>query len=304
MWELPAIRHCRQLINRSSVFLWGTLAFCFALSCRPPQDDKQETENRGKVIARVFEYKLYEADLREVIPAGLSAEDSTRRAENFINAWVKEKILVHKAELNLGPDQKNIDKQLQDYKNSLIIYAYEKELVRQQLDTVVGDEEIQAYYDNHPNDFELKDNIIKVIYVKVDRKAPNIPKLKNLILSDKPQDRKDLDNYCRQFASNFYLDDNSWLLFDDLLKEVPIETYNKELFLKNNRFVEVEDSSSLYFVNIKGFMTRNSHSPLAFEKDNIRNIIINKRKRELIDKMQGDLYKQAMENKEVEIYHR
>jgi hypothetical protein len=290
----------KQLLSLAGVFFWGTLACFLTVSCDQPVSTEQV--NKGKIIASVFEYKLYASDLKEVIPAGLAPDDSARRAENFINSWVKEKLLVHKAEANLGKEQKNVEKQLQDYRNSLIIYAYEKELVRQRLDTVVSDAEIQKYYDEHPGDFELKDNILKVIYVKVDKKAPNIAKLRTLTQSEKPQDRKDLESYCKQFAKNYFLDDNVWLLFDDLLKEVPIETYNKELFLQNNRFVELADSTSLFFVSIKGFMTRNSHSPLAFEKENIRNIILNQRKLDLIERMHNDLYKEAMENKDIQIY--
>ncbi len=292
----------RQRLSLAGVFLWGTLVCFFAVGCDRTGSDEQV--NKGKIIASVFEYKLYAADVHDVIPPGLSSDDSARRAENFINSWVKEKLLVHKAEANLGKDQKNVEKQLQDYRNSLIIYAYEKELVRQRLDTVVSDDEIQKYYDAHPGDFELKDNILKVIYVKVDKKAPNIAKLRTLTQSDKPQDRKDLESYCKQFGQNYFLDDNVWLLFDDLLKEIPIETYNKELFLQNNRFVELADSSSLYFVSIKGFMTRDSHSPLAFEKENIRNIILNQRKLDLIENMHNDLYKEAMENKDIQIYRK
>ncbi len=292
----------RQRFGFVSVFHWGTLALFLAASCNSAETKNQP--EKGKLVARVFDYQLFTSDLREVIPAGIASDDSARRAENFINAWVKEKLLVHKAEINLGNEQKNVDKQLTDYRNSLIIYAYEKELVRQKLDTVVADDLIQKYYDEHPNDFELKDNILKVIYVKVDKKAPNIAKLRTLIQSEKPQDKKSLESYCKQFGQNYFLDDEVWLLFDDLLKEVPIETYNKELFLQNNRFVELADSASLYFINIKGFMTRNSHSPLAFEKENIRNIIINQRKRDMIERMHTDLYKEAMENKDIEIYRK
>jgi hypothetical protein len=116
------------------------------------------------------------------------------------------------------------------------------------------------------------------------------------------KDREQLAGYCHQFAENFYLDDNSWLLFDDLLKEIPIQTYNKELFLQNNRFVEVVDSLHNYFLNIKGFKIRNSLSPLSFEKENIKNIILNKRKLELIMKMKQDVYNDALNNKKIEIY--
>ncbi len=293
----------RQRFKIASVFLWGTLVLFLAGSCTP-RAEEEKVIDKGKIVARVFEYKLYSSDLREVIPVGIAADDSARRADNFINSWVKERLLVHKAETNLGKAQKDVEKQLQDYRNSLIIYAYEKELVRQKLDTVVTDEIIQTYYDAHPNDFELKDNILKVIYVKVDKKAPNITKLRTLIQSPKPQDRVDLESYCKQFGQNYFLDDNVWLLFDDLLKEIPIETYNKELFLQNNKFLELADSSSFYFVSIKGVMTRNSHSPLAFEKENIRNVILNQRKLEMIEQMHTALYKEAMENKDIEIYRK
>jgi hypothetical protein len=290
----------RQLYHKTSVFFTGTLALFMAMSCA---DQKTESlpQEKGRIVARVYTYNLYESDLREIIPAGTSADDSARRAQNYINAWVKEKLIVHKAETNLGKEALDVEKQIEAYRNSLIIYAYEKELVRQKLDTIVTDEEITAYYDAHPADFELKDNIVKVLYVKLDKKSPNQNKVPNWLKSDKPEDRDDLESYCRQFAVNYYLDDQSWLLFDDLLKEVPIETYNKELFLQNNRFLTVSDSVHTYFINIKGFMIRDSHSPLAFEKENIRNIILNQRKKELIEQLHSDLYKEAMEKKDIEI---
>lgn len=292
----------RQLYKRTGVILMMALVCFFMASCTEQKTDSQP--DKGKIIATVYKYNLYEIDLAGAVPSGLSPEDSTRRAENFINSWVREMLLLSKAESNLPESDPEMEKKLTDYKNSLIIYEYETELVRQKLDTIVSDAEIETYYNEHTNDFQLRDNIVKVIYVKVDNKAPNLPKLKTWIQSDKPQDREELNKYCLQFASNYFLDDNSWLFFDDLLKEVPIQTYNRELFLQNNRFVEVSDSSSIYFLNIKGFMTRNSQSPLSFEKENIRNIIINKRKLELIDKMHDDLYNEAVENNSIKIYPR
>lgn len=292
----------RQPYKKTGVILMMTLVVFFMASCK--EETGTGEKDKGKIIATVYNYNLYESDLAGVVPFGLTPEDSTRRAENFINSWVREMLLLSKAESNLPANDLEMEKKLRDYKNSLIIYAYETELVHQKLDTIVSDDEIELYYNEHPNDFQLRDNIVKVIYVKVDKQAPDIPKLKTWVQSEKPADREELDKYCRQYATNYYLDDNSWLLFDDLLKEVPIETYNRELFLRNNRFVEVSDSTHIYFLNIKGFMTRNSQSPLSFERENIRNIIINKRKLELIDKMHDDLYNEAVENNSIKIYPR
>ncbi|MCW3102553.1 MAG: hypothetical protein JWO09_993 [Bacteroidetes bacterium] len=260
-------------------------------------------EEEGRVpVAKANNEYLYADELTNLVPNGTPAKDSLEQLKKYIDNWVRESLVIQKAESNLSDEQKNVEKQLQDYRRSLITYSYEKELVRQKLDTVISPSEIEEYYNNNQSDFELKDNIIKVIYVKVDKKAPGIDKLRKWYKSDNMKDREQLAGYCHQFAANFYLDDNSWLLFDDLLKEIPIQTYNKELFLQNNRFVEVADSTNNYFLNIKGFKIKNSISPLSFEKENIKNIILNKRKLELITKMKQDVYNDAANNKKIEIY--
>jgi hypothetical protein len=281
------------------LFLFVSVLVVVCYSCDRTESKQKETG--GKILAEVYNYKLYESDLKSAMTEDMSKDDSTRFAQTYINSWVREMLLVHQAEQNLGSDEKNVEEQLRKYRNSLIIYNYEQKLVQQQLDTIVSEAEIEKYYNEHPDDFTLKNSIIKVVYVKVDKKAPNVAKLKNWIRSTKLQDKKELEGYCLQFAVNYYLDDQSWLLFDDLLKEVPIPTYNKELFLQNNRYVEVSDTTHLYFVDIRGFMIRDSKSPIGFEKENIRSIIINQRKRDLIDRMRNDIYNDAINKKEIKI---
>ena len=263
---------------------------------------KLNKDQNRVAIARANNAYLYEDDIKDIVPIGTSSKDSIDLLKKYIDNWVRESLVIQKAENNLTDEQKNVEKQLQDYRNSLITYVYEKELVKQKLDTLITNEEIEKYYNENQGDFELKDNIIKVIYVKVSKKAPGIDKLIKWYKSDNMKDREQLASYCHQFAQNFYLNDNSWLLFNDLLKEIPIQTYNKELFLQNNRYIEVSDSLNKYFVNIKGFKIRNSLSPLAFEKENIKNIILNKRKLQLVTKMKVDVYNDAANNKKIEIY--
>lgn len=264
-------------------------------------ESNSASPDRGAVVARADQAVLYLDDLKDIVPLGTNSKDSAEMIRNFVDNWVRESLVIQKAENNLTEEQKNVEKQLQDYRNSLITYIYEKELVNQKLDTVVSPEEVEAYYTKNQNDFQLRDNIVKVVYVKVSKKAPGIDKLRKWYQSDNMKDREQLASYCHQFASNFYLDDNSWLFFDDLLKEIPIQTYNKELFLQNNKAVEVSDSLYNYFLAIKGFKVRNSISPLSFETENIRNIILNKRKLELISKMKEDVYNDAANNKKIEI---
>ncbi len=275
------------------------LFLLFFVSCK---NKSAEKSGNRIAIARANEDYLYLDDIRDIVPVGTSAKDSIDLVNKHIDNWLHETLVIQKAEDNLTDEQKNVETQLQDYRNSLITYTYEKELVKQKLDTLVSPEEIEKYYDSNQGNFELKDNIIKVIYVKVNKKAPGINDLKKWYKSDVIKDRERLADYCHQFAENFYLNDDSWLLFDDLLKEIPIQAYNKELFLQNNRFVEVADSANNYFLNIKGFKIRNSRSPLSFEAENIKNIILNQRKLQLITKMKEDIYNDAANTNKIEIY--
>ncbi len=286
----------------TSLKSFAALFFLFIVTSIVSCSSKDNEDENRKALARVNDAYLYQDDIQNIVPKGTSAKDSIELVKKFIDNWVRETLVIQKAEDNLDEAQKNVEKQLAAYRNSLITYTYEKELVKQKLDTTVTNEEIEQYYNNNKSNFELKDNIIKVIYVKVNKKAPGINKLEKWYKSDNAKDKQQLTDYCHQFAENFYLDENSWLLFDDLLKEIPIQTYNKELFLQNNRLVEVNDSLYNYYLNIKGFKIRNSISPLSFEKDNIKNIILNKRKLQLVTKMKEDIYNDALNSKDIEIY--
>jgi hypothetical protein len=210
--------------------------------------------------------------------------------------------VLRKAEDNLEDDQKDVSRQLEEYRNSLLTYAYEAELVRQRLDTSVTDAEVSAYYEQNKKNFELKDNIIRVVYLRLSRNSPKLEKVRTWYRSDAERDRRLLEEYCRQYALNYYLDDDSWLLFDDLLKEIPIRTYDKEQFLQNNRIIEFEVDSSIYLVNIKGFRIRNSLSPLSFEQNNIRTLIVNQRKLKLIEEMERQAYEDARKKGDAEVF--
>ncbi|MCO6500910.1 MAG: hypothetical protein J5I47_11140 [Vicingus serpentipes] len=267
------------------------------LSCSLLENNEEE-----RVIARVEKTYLYHSDIEGVVPKGVSKEDSVMIINNYIQNWIKENLILQKAELNLKDNQKDFQKQLEDYRKTLIIYSYEKELIRQKLDTNVTKEEIISFYDNNKQNFELRDDILKVRYLKVVKNAPQLKKIRKVYKSTKPEDIEKLKEYAHQFSEKFFLNENQWILFDDLLQEVPLSVNNREGFLKNIKNVELEDSLSYYFVFIKDYRLKSDVAPLNFEKLNIKNIIINKRKLNLMNKIKNELYQEALLKKDIEIY--
>ncbi len=279
----------------SGLVFFFTLSSCGYLK-------KRDSDKPDAAVARAYDKYLYSEDISRMITPGTSNEDSIMMANSFIQSWIKQQVVLHKAETNLEDEKKDVEKKLEEYRNTLITYIYETELVRQRLDTIVSDQEIEKYYQDNQRNFELKDNIIKVLYLKVKKDAPKVKKVKEWYRSENNKDRLKLEEYCYQFASDFHLDDETWLLFDELLKKVPIKTYDKETFLRNNRFIEMEDSTDLYLVNIRDMKIKESLSPLSFVKDDIRVLIINKRKLSLIKEMEKASYDEALQKNEFEIY--
>lgn len=255
----------------------------------------------GDVLARVGENYLYTADLEEVIPLGTDSLDSISLAQQHINKWVENQLLLQKAELNLKEDQTEFEKKIEDYRSSLIIYAYEQELVRQKLDTNVSDQEIKAYYEDNPDNFQLKRYVVKAKLIKVDKQAPKLKKVRKWLVDEQPEDHAQLEEYCLQFSSLCLLDDQ-WMFFDELIRMAPIETIDVETYLRNNKFVEIESEQFFYFLLFIDYRLKNDLSPLELESDRIRKVIINKRKLSLLEKMRKDLHEEAMNSNQVEYF--
>lgn len=253
-------------------------------------------------VARVNGDYLYASDLAGLVVPGSSATDSLNLTRSYIESWIRRKILIHQAALNLPEDQLDFSAQLEDYRNSLIIYAYENSLVAQRLDTIVTDAEIGEYYEQNQENFQLKHNIVKLSYVKIPQGSTQVRHIRRLFFSDNPADREKLADLCDKYSSQYFLDDETWMVFDDVLKEIPVQTYNQEEFLRYRRSFEMEDSLYFYFARFVDFKIKESNSPLQFERERIRSIILNKRKLTLINEMHQDIYDQALRNDKIEIY--
>lgn len=279
-------------------FVTGILAVLFYLTaCNTAPDP-----GKGAVLAKAYGNYLYEADLIGVVPAGTSVNDSIMLVNNFIDNWLRKRILVRQAERNLTPGQTDFSKKLEDYRNSLIVYTYETELIRQKLDTTVTDREIERYYEDNKANFELKYNIVKVVYAVLPSDSRELGRFRKLLNNRRTLNLDSLNNLAQRHAIAYYLDEDSWIKFDDLLLQIPLVAYNQEVFLNNNRFVEFVDEPFTYLVLFRDFMIRESLSPLEFEYDNIRNIILNRRKMELLKEMHQEVYEKALRNNEIEIF--
>ncbi len=261
----------------------------------------KKDRNKEEAIARVYEKYLYPEDLSNVIPSGTSKNDSIEMTTAYINNWVRQELLLRQAEDNLDEAKRDFSTQIEQYRNSLIIYAYESELIRQKLDTVVSMTEIENYYKENQNNFHLRENIVLANYAILSKNSPVATKVKALLISNREADKEKLHILCQENGVDYLINDGTWMSFGDLTRKIPLAVDDQQEFLSRNKYYEVKDSTTLYFVAITSFKTKESISPMNFEIENIRTILLNKRKAELLNRMEEDIFSDAVKRSKYEI---
>lgn len=254
------------------------------------------------VVAECYDKKLYADELEGLVPPSAGKLDSLAQVNAFVDSWVRRQLLLHQAEMNLSPSELDFTKQLQDYRNSLIIYAYETQLIDQYLDTVVSQEEIAAYYEEHVENFQLRSTMVKVAYVILDVDCKQEKEFSKLLSDRDTLDVAHLDALASHHAKYASLNVDTWMRLDDFLSIVPLEIYNHESFLSKNRFVSFEKDNFIYMVRFEDYLLEKSVSPIELEEAGIKNIILLKRQKDLLEHMHSDLYEQAKKEKVFEIY--
>lgn len=253
-------------------------------------------------LARVYDKSLYLSKVNNIFPSLITKDDSILILENYVNKWIIDELVLYKAELNLSKNKKELEEELTDYKNSLIRFAYKQKLIDEYLDTLVTNEEISNYYSANKKNFELKENIIQAIYMELDKKSPKLNNVKLWSSLKEDDDLPQLKQYALQYAKNYYLDDTSWIKFEDISSLIPANAPNSISFFQNNKFIQTEDSNSIYLLRIIDYKMKNSNSPIGYVRNTIKSIILNRRKQDLVTNMQQRLYNDAINNNNLEIY--
>jgi hypothetical protein len=252
-------------------------------------------------VARADDKYLNKSEITQRIPDGMNERDSMTLAQNYINKWIQNEILTRKAIESLNSDEQDFTQQMEDYRNSLLLFALEQKLVKMYLDTNVTEQEIVRYYDENRSQFELKGNILKFDFVKLKKRSRYLSEFRRMLKASDFQSRERLLEYAEKNALDYWFA-TEWVSLNQLLDEMPLEIENQPLFLRRTTYAETDDSLFVYLLRINDYRTSDSLSPLEFERDKIRNIILNSRKINLLETKRQEIIDEAFKKDEAQIY--
>jgi len=270
----------------------------------------------GVPIARVMNEYLMLSDLDGVVPPGTLQTDSIEAIQAYIHNWIQQRLLLNKARRNLPGYQRAFEQEIENYRNALIIFTFQNALIEQMIDTVVTEIEIQRFYDENRARFLLRGNVVRVRFARLENVPSNTINpaqrerlaentiIHNLIFSNEltGPEWMQLVELCQRNSTNFFLDDDSWIRFNDLLREVPIDPGIQENFLRRYQQFQVPQEDYIYYVNILEFRLAGSYSPIEFERERIRTVILNNRRVELIESLRNDVMVEGYERNWFEIF--
>lgn len=266
------------------------------------KNESKPSGEQRQPVARVSSTYLYQDDLTGIVPPGTLKQDSVSRVEAFVNSWIRKQLLIQEASKKIDINETEVERRILDYRYSIIAYEYQTYYIKQNLDTMVSNSEIEGYYKINIDNFILKQNIVRATFIKVPKNAPRTKKIKDLIFSNREKDENELKSYCLSFSAAYHISDSTWMVFDELVRNSPLaEIPNKIQFLRGNPYYETSDDNYLYYFKVAEYRISDNVSPLEFVKDDIKNIILNKRKVELAQRLEDDVYNQAADKKEFEI---
>jgi hypothetical protein len=258
--------------------------------------------NHEDPVARVFEQYLYPSDMDDAIPDGTSSQDSMILAKRYMHTWVKDQLMLNRAEQFLTEEQKDFNKQIAEYHRSLLIYSYRQKLLQQKLDTVVTGDEIQGYYQENTNNFLLGQDVIKGTFIKVPQSSPRLEELRSWSRSNGEDDLDHREKYCLSYAEKYSDFNDTGVYFSSIKPQLPMTISRPSRYLRYNRNIETTDSIYRYFLHITEHIPEGEVAPLEMVADDISNIILNKRKIEFFQDLEQRVYNDGVTRNQFEIY--
>ena len=255
----------------------------------------------GEVVAKVGEARLLMEDLQKVIPNGISPEDSTLLARQYITTWALDHVYMEVAEKQLSAAELDVSQEVEAYRRSLLKYRYEQLYVNQRLDTLISEDQIREFYEKNGDRFVLKQPIVKARFMTMMTDAPNLKTIQKKMSSGKYGEIMEADSLARVSALRYVAWEDSWIDAIVLAREFGTEAASVMSSIKKGWIErkDVNDRNNIAFV--MDVIPAGRKAPKEYCEPLIKDMIISARKQTLISNLEQDLLREARESGKFEI---
>lgn len=249
-------------------------------------------------VASLGEAELTMEELRERIPNNISAEDSAALAQEIIQSWLKDALVLQEAEKMSDEEKLAVERRIDDYRKSLLIYSFEQDWIKKNMDTVVTNEQIQSYYDSNKSALKINEHFLKLKYCSLTESSGETQKMSDAFASE---DIATWEAYCQQVGAKHYYKPDVFVNWDQFAKLIPLAVQDRTLFLTQTTSTQqIVLNGEIFWFKVSSYLLPGDQAPLEMVRNNIASILLNIRKQEVLQKMKNDLYEKAKSEGKIE----
>lgn len=258
--------------------------------------------NRENPLARVFETYLYAEDFIRMLPEGSSSADSVEFTRTYIDQWIDKQLLLHHAEFNLDFDYLDLTYLIDDYRASLLIHEYRKQMLLEKVDSLIDPIQIEEYFTRNLSDFKLAAPVVKALYIRIQKDNSKVEEIRDLLTSSNESSFEPLVNLCYQYADRFDFFGDKWVSYNLIAQKIPGSPEDHESFLRSGSILEIDDQEYVHFLQIHEFKLGDETAPIEYVRDRIKDLVLSERKMEYLKELDESVYQTALQKNNFEIF--
>ncbi len=262
---------------------------------------KKKNEGRlpgDRELARVYQKSLWLTDMEGMFPAGMNRADSAATIAAYVSNWARAELMEYEAERNI-PQDLNIDALVRDYRASLIRHKYEEHIYVEKLDTALNESTIRKFYDDNRDLFILQNSMLRCLVLKIKSPITNQSELQKAWQKSGAEGMAELRDWAKRYAETALLDGEKWYNLDEIAAFLPKGTLSAGSLSK--RDLTTKDDGYQFYVRVLEAATAGEAAPFGQAKNRIEAMILHRRKIDLLNNWQTDLYNQEIRRENVKI---
>lgn len=285
---------------RLKLFGFGYLVAVYAMSgCKQP-DSVIENSPKPIVLAQVFDYKLYFNDVKDLIQGYSNAEDSIQQVRSLTEHWVRDRLILVEAEKNF-PKEANLNKLLEDYRQSLLRHFFEQHTIEERLDTVITENDLQRYYEANKEQHRLESGILRGYYFKISKPQNRSDKILTWWQTFPENYFEDVISYAEKRAKTNWADSTQWYEMHMLIQLFPEGTLSPSA-IRSRQGIVREDRDYMHLLYPLEVYHEREIAPLSRVRPQAARYIIHQRELELLDRIKKEIYDRDIQSDQVKIF--
>ena len=253
-------------------------------------------------VVKVYDKYLYQDDIEALVDEGSTPQDSALKVKNYVDVWVRKQLMIKKAELYLTDEQKDVERQLEDYRASLLIYKYKEKFLAESFDTTVTPNEIKEYYQQHQDDFKLQRNAVMAFFVKIPLESSDIQSLKMLLDFRSEKDSIRLMDFIRDRSLTYDNFGAEWVSFTEAASKLPENVDENDDRVKSRRTITQADDQFMYLLKIRDFKAAGVLEPFEMAQHRVENVVLKSKMQKRLNQLEDELYENAVGNGNLEYF--